>query len=188
VKLILGLGNPGEKYQRSRHNAGFWVVDKIARRHKVPLNFPSHGSLIGSWRLGQEDIIAAKPQTFMNRSGEPARALLREYQLAPADMIVVYDDLDLSSGRIRIRPQGSAGGHRGMQSIVDHVGTNEFPRVRIGIGRPPPGLDAADYVLQPLEGEELTAFEAVTDRGAEALDFLLSRGLEPAMQQFNPAV
>lgn len=188
MKLIVGLGNPGPKYERTRHNIGFSVIDKLARRHKVSFDSLSSESVIGRWQSGDDTCVLAKPQTFMNRSGESVQALLRQWEIEPADMIVVYDDLDLPFGRIRIRGKGGAGGHRGIQSILDHIQADAFNRVRIGIGRPPEGVGPAAYVLETLNSESLGDFAPVIERGADAVQLLLAEGIERAMREFNRAV
>ena len=188
MKLIVGLGNPGPKYDRSRHNIGFWVIDRLARRRGISFDNLSSQSVLGQWESGAETYVLAKPQTFMNRSGESVQALLRQMQIEPVHMTVVYDDLDLPFSRIRVRGKGGAGGHRGIQSIIDHIQTDAFTRVRIGIGRPPEGVDPAAYVLEPLDAECLNEFAPIIDRGTDALELLLAEGIEQAMREFNRAL
>ena len=187
MKLIIGLGNPGAKYERTRHNIGFWVVDRIAQEFGITLSECIGAALVGRGRCGDEPILLAKPQTYMNRSGESVQALLREFDAQTADMIVVYDDLDLPLGRIRIRAKGSAGGHRGIQSILDGVKVESFTRVRLGIGRPPAGVEPAAFVLEPLGQEARKEFDDLVVRGAEAVRMVLQDGVQRAMERCNQA-
>jgi PTH1 family peptidyl-tRNA hydrolase len=187
LKLIVGLGNPGKKYERTRHNLGFLVVDEIARQIEVGATRKRCNALVGerSWR--GEKLVVAKPQTYMNLSGDSIKALMREFHAGAQDLIVVYDDLDLPFGRIRIRPKGSAGGHRGMVSILDSLAGAPFYRVRIGIGRPPDGTDPTDYVLEPFSAEEAMQVGEIVARAAKAVFSLIEDGGPAAMERFNRA-
>jgi PTH1 family peptidyl-tRNA hydrolase len=187
LKLIVGLGNPGKKYQGTRHNLGFLVVDQIARQIDVPMTKKRCEALVGeaSWR--GEKLVLAKPQTYMNLSGDSIKALTREFRAHAEDLIVVYDDLDLPFGRIRIRPTGSAGGHRGMVSILDSLAGAPFYRVRIGIGRPPEGTDPADYVLERFSAEEAVQAGEIVDKAVKAVFSLIEEGGAAAMERFNRA-
>lgn len=185
MKLIVGLGNPGKKYQRTRHNLGFLVVDRFAQQHRVEVKKKLCDALVGEWRDNGERIILAKPQTFMNRSGLVVKELLQEYCGTVEDLLVVYDDLDLSLGRIRIRAKGSAAGHRGILSILENLSGAPFSRLRIGIGRPPEGVDPADYVLSPFASEEAAEVDKFVGRAAEAVDCFLRDGLQRAMEVYN---
>jgi PTH1 family peptidyl-tRNA hydrolase len=187
VKLIVGLGNPGRKYERTRHNLGFLVIDRMASENDVAVKKKLCGALVGDWCLDGEQIILAKPQTFMNRSGEAVDGLLREYGGTAEDLMVVYDDLDLSFGRIRIRAGGSAAGHRGILSILETLADVPFYRVRIGIGRPPQGVDAVDYVLEPFSNGEMSELNEIVDRAAESVVCLLRNGPRRAMELYNRA-
>ena len=187
MKLIVGLGNPGKKYQSTRHNLGFLVIDRLARQNHIEIGKKLYDALVGEWMSNGETIVLAKPQTFMNRSGEAVTGLLAEYGGSADDLVVVYDDLDLPLGRIRIRPQGSAGGHRGIQSIEEHLAGAPFCRVRVGIGRPPEGMDAVNYVLEPFSAAELDALSEIVDRAAASVEFLVTDGVERAMGRFNRA-
>jgi PTH1 family peptidyl-tRNA hydrolase len=187
VKFIVGLGNPGKKYARTRHNLGFFVIDRLAKQHEVALTRKFCGALIGEWLCDRETIFLAKPQAFMNRSGEVVEAILREYDGTAENLIVVYDDLDLPFGRIRIRSRGSAGGHRGISSILEHLAGAPFDRVRIGIGRPPEGTEPADFVLTPFDSQELAEVEAMVDRAADAVTCLARNGVQRAMELYNRA-
>ena len=187
MKLIVGLGNPGKKYEPTRHNIGFLVVDCIARRRAITVRKEMCDALTGEWAENGEKILLAKPQTYMNRSGESVRGLLREFCATPDDLVVVYDDLDLPFGRIRIRARGSAGGHLGLASILESLAGAPFARVRIGIGRPPEGIEAADYVLQPFDAEQAGKLDELIVKGADAVLALLHDGSEAAMREFNRA-
>ena len=187
MKLIVGLGNPGKRYERTRHNLGFLIVDSIAKENEVALKRKLCGALVGEFSDQGERFLFVKPQTYMNRSGEPVKALLRRFHATANDVVVVYDDLDLPFGRIRIRSKGSAGGHRGVVSVMEELAGAPFYRVRVGIGRPAQGVDPVDYVLQPFNAEESAALGAVISRAAEAVMFLLCEGSQQAMERFNRA-
>jgi PTH1 family peptidyl-tRNA hydrolase len=187
VKLIVGLGNPGKKYERTRHNVGFFVVDRLAQRNGLKLTERLGDALIADWRIDDERIVLVKPQTFMNRSGTAVRDLLYEFHGSAEDLIVVYDDLDLPLGRIRLRAQGSAGGHRGMLSILEHLTGAGFFRVRVGIGRPPEGVDPADFVLSQFNDQESSDVERAVERAAQAVESLLQDGPIHAMELYNRA-
>jgi PTH1 family peptidyl-tRNA hydrolase len=187
VKVVLGLGNPGKKYVQTRHNLGFLVLEQIAAENRVAVKRKKLGSLIGEWRTSAEQVLLVKPQTFMNRSGEAVSDLLLHFPFTVADLIVIHDDLDLPFGRIRIRRGGGAGGHRGVMSIMETLGEEDFFRVRVGIGRPPAGVDPTDYVLEPFSPEERLTLEQVVSRAANAVDCLLKEGPQRAMEKFNRA-
>jgi PTH1 family peptidyl-tRNA hydrolase len=187
VKAVLGLGNPGRKYARTRHNLGFAVVDRIAAEHRVVIKTEKCRCLIGEWQAGAERILLAKPQTYMNLTGAAVREIFRYFPVAPGDLVVICDDLDLALGRIRIRARGGAGGHRGLQSILETVGDENFLRVRIGIGRPPAGVDPTDYVLRRFTEEETGIVDQAVERAVEAVDCLLTEGASRAMEKFNRA-
>ncbi|HHW15364.1 MAG TPA: aminoacyl-tRNA hydrolase [Firmicutes bacterium] len=186
--LVVGLGNPGPEYANTRHNAGFLVVDRLSRKMGVQVTQKLRQALVGEGRLAGQRVALAKPQTYMNLSGEAVAGLVQWYKLSPAEVIVVYDDKDLPPGRIRVRPGGGPAGHRGMISVLQALGTDEVARVRVGIGREAPG--EADergigYVLSPFSAEEQPLVEAALDRAAEAVETILSEGVEAAMQRFN---
>jgi PTH1 family peptidyl-tRNA hydrolase len=187
VKLIVGLGNPGKKYQGTRHNLGFMIADRIARENQFPIKKKLCGALVGEWLNDGERVLVAKPQLFMNRSGESVQALLDQFQLEPADLVVICDDLDLPFGRIRLRPSGGAGGHRGVLSIIESLGEGGFYRVRVGIGRPPEGVDPVDFVLERFTVQELDQLEDTVSRASKAVHSLLREGGSRAMEQFNRA-
>ncbi len=185
MKLIVGLGNPGQRYQRTRHNLGFLIVDRLAAEHRIALAEGICRSVCGEGFCGESRIVLAKPQTFMNLSGEAVECLARN--VSAEDVIVIHDDLDLPLGRIRIRARGGAGGHRGVLSIVERLGEAPFYRVRVGIGRPPAGVDPVDYVLQPFDAGESEQLPALVERAAEAVTSLLRDGPARAMARFNQA-
>ena len=158
--LIVGLGNPGRQYEHTRHNAGFDVMDALAEKYNISISESGHKALFGKGMIGGQKVILAKPQTFMNLSGESLRPIMDFYKLEPEDFIIIHDDIDLDVGRLRIRRKGSAGGHNGLKSIISHLGSMDFPRVKIGVGEKPKGYDLADiknwspegYVQETIEG------------------------------------
>lgn len=185
LRIIVGLGNPGRRYARTRHNVGFQCVDALALAHGLTFSARQFRAELAHGRIGAARVLLVKPQTFMNLSGEAVAPLLGYYRRTPADLLVIYDDLDLPPGAIRIRPHGSAGGHKGMTSIIHHLKTSEFARLRVGIGRPAQGGDPVDYVLQPFSAAERALLETVYARVVEAVDCILSAGLTEAMNRFN---
>lgn len=187
MKLVVGLGNPGKTYEATRHNAGFWVVDELASRFGVNCGKAKWKSFVGETRVGAERVILCKPQTFMNQSGQAVREVIDYFpELQPAeDVIVIYDDMDFPAGHFRLREQGSAGGHNGVKSIISHLGTQVFPRVRLGVGRPADKSEVIHFVLSPFSGNEREAVEHMIDRAAEAVHFALEHSFSLAMNRFN---
>lgn len=199
AKVVMGLGNPGRRYERSRHNLGFLLIDRIADGSGVSVTRESCRSLVGERRLGQREwnpvsgewpgaLVLAKPQTYMNHSGVAAAALVKRFGARGSDLVVAYDDLDLPFGRLRIRCGGSAGGHRGLASVLHHLADRDFVRLRVGIGRPPAGVDAVEYVLSRFSSEEwegLHELDGVLSRAAEAVEAIASKGPVWAMENFN---
>ena len=185
MKLVLGLGNPGRRYTRTRHNLGFLLLDRIAEARGIRIGDERCESLVGRGEWEQESLVLAKPQTYMNNSGLAAAALLRRFRVRGADLVVAYDDLDLPFGRLRIRCGGSAGGHRGLASILQHVADRDFVRLRIGIGRPPEGFDAVDYVLSRFSPEEQDSLDGLLAKAAEAVEAIVLDGPVRAMESFN---
>ncbi len=183
--LIVGLGNPGREYAQTRHNAGFLLVDRLAERLGTRFRRLQFKALTTDARYGAHKVILAKPQTYMNLSGQAVGALVRFYKVPPERLLVAYDDLDLPLGTVRLRPKGGHGGHKGMRSIIERLGTQEFPRLRLGIGRPPGRMDAADYVLQRFSPDELLLMETAWTRGLEGILRWLDEGLEAAMNFVN---
>ena len=181
--LIVGLGNPGPRYARTRHNLGFMVLDHLAERLGLCWQIAADG-LLAEGVLAGRLVILLKPLTYMNRSGDAVAALVRR-RPEIADIIVVHDDLDLPLGRLRIRRSGSAGGHRGVASVIAALGTEGFGRVRIGVDRPPAGIDATDYVLAEFPPEEMAAAREAVARATAALEVLVADGYEAAMSRFN---
>jgi len=190
-KLVVGLGNPGPEYGRSRHNVGFQVIETLAERHGLRFDGFQKRARLVSGRLSLDGwtgrVLLAKPLTYMNLSGEAVGALARFYRIAPADLLVVCDDLDLPVGRIRLRAGGSSGGQKGIQSIIQHLGTDAFPRLRVGIGRPPGQMDPADYVLQAFSAAQESEMSLVRIKAVDAIEAWLAEGVESAMNQFNPS-
>jgi len=187
VKVVLGLGNPGKRYERTRHNLGFLVLDRIASNHGIPITGKKHQSLIGEWQVEGERVLLVKPQTYMNRAGDAVKALFRYFPLSTTDLVVIHDDLDLPLGRMRIRPRGGAGGHRGVLSIIEALGEEDFFRVRIGIGRPTVGREPTDYVLEPFSPDEASRLEPIVSTAADGVESLLREGPVKAMEKFNRA-
>lgn len=185
MKLLVGLGNPGRKYERTRHNLGFSIIDRIAAENRVKLRNKVDDALVGEWSVGGEKVLLVKPQTYMNRSGESVKALMRKSAVPPEDLVVLYDELDLPFGKIRIRAKGSSAGHRGLHSIIESLAGAPFYRVRVGIGRPPPGIDPADFVLERFSPEELDRLADVLPVAVEAIECLVREGGRRAMEQFN---
>ena len=184
MKLVVGLGNPGARYANTRHNVGFMVLDRLARRRGVEITKRQCNALTGLGSITGHKVCLAKPQTFMNLSGEAVACLARFYKVSPRDLLVVYDERDLPVGRIRLRERGSAGGHRGVQSIIAMLGTSDFPRLRIGIGRPE-GMEAVEHVLGSFSAEERPIIEEALNRAVDAVEVALSEGMEAAMNRFN---
>jgi len=186
VKLIVGLGNPGRAYRWTRHNMGFWLVERFAKELGIDLSRRGFQSVYGRGKIGNEEIILAKPQTFMNLSGEAVRRLLHYFKVPPENLVVLHDDLDLPFGKMRIRLRGGTGGHQGVKSIVEALGSDGFVRLKVGIGRPADrGQDVADYVLEPLVGAEKEEFKAAVERALEALGVLLREGPQATMDRFH---
>lgn len=183
--ILAGLGNPGREYEGTRHNAGFAAIDYLAALYRIPLTKEKFMSLFGEGMIQGEKVLLVKPQTYMNNSGEAVRAILDFYKLETQNLIVIFDDIDLNPGSIRIRHRGSAGTHNGMRSILYHLGTEDFPRIRIGIGKPDPRVDLADYVLGRPDQNEQKAINAVIEKVADAVGMIMVSGVETAMARFN---
>lgn len=188
MKLIVGLGNPGREYRDTRHNVGFMVVDEIARRHGLPMVLaPSQvpDALIAK-RHGVAPLLIGKPLTFVNRSGDAVAALARYYGIVPCDLLVVLDEVALPFGQLRARSHGSAGGHNGLKSVADRLGTTEFPRLRLGVGRGDPRRDLADHVLSTFEADERSALDGFITRAADAAELFAAADIEQVMNRYNP--
>ncbi|HET9211504.1 MAG TPA: aminoacyl-tRNA hydrolase [Thermoanaerobaculia bacterium] len=187
MRLILGLGNPGERYRDTRHNVGFRVVEELARRWQIPIDRLECDSLAGSKAGEGEDVLLVKPQTYMNRSGYAARCFAERHTLDPAAVLVVYDEVNLPLGKLRVRRSGSPAGHRGLESIIENLRTSEIPRLRLGVA-PEGGVtyaDLADFVLAPFTPEELETVEEMIRRAADACEVWVGEGVEAAMREFN---
>jgi PTH1 family peptidyl-tRNA hydrolase len=182
--LIVGLGNPGARYAGTRHNVGFETVDLLARRHSASFARKFRGQY-AVVQLSGEGVVLLKPMTFMNDSGESVAAAARWFKLEPARVLVIHDDMDLALGKLRLRPRGSSGGHRGVESVIRHLGTTEFPRLKIGIGRPPAGMDPVEYVLSRFTPEERAIIDQTIARAADAIEFLVTHTIDETMSRFN---
>ena len=184
MKLIVGLGNPGREYEATRHNVGFMVVDEIAKRHE--LQWRNEGQMAFAKRFGSPEFLVAKPKTFMNLSGFAVAEFANYRNIEHGDLLIVVDDVDLPLGRMRARARGSAGTHNGMRSVVAQLGTTEFPRLRIGVGRGDRRRDLADFVLAKFEAAEQAALNDIVTRAAEAAEMFAAEGIEKVMNRYNP--
>ncbi len=185
VKVIIGLGNPGKSYANTRHNVGFMVVDALSKRLNIPVTASRFKGLLGEGIVNGEKVILLKPQTYMNLSGESVRELLDWYKIDISELLIIYDDLDLPVGQLRLRQKGSAGGHNGVKSIILHTNTDEFKRIKIGINRPPVGWSVADYVLSKFTTSEVAEVVQTIDRAAEATEAWLIEPFEKVMNKYN---
>jgi len=183
--LIVGLGNPGKAYEHTRHNVGFMVIDLIAETFSVSMNEMQSDLMIGRGNIGNCRAVLAKPMAFMNRSGPPVLLLVEEFGLTVEDMIVIHDDIDLAFGRIKIKEKGGHGGHRGIASLMNALGSGAFNRLRMGIGRPEPGVDVVDHVLGGFTPEELEQLPRFIEKGREAAVTVLCKGTKEGMNRFN---
>ena len=185
MKIIIGLGNPGILYRTTRHNIGFQVIDRLAKTNHIPIRIKRFKSLYGTGWIDSQQVILAKPMTFMNRSGEAVKKAFDFFPLGIEDLIVVHDDLDLPFGRLRFKRRGGDGGHQGIRSIIESIGGNHFIRLKVGIGRPPQGMDPAEYVLEAFDKEESLHLDQILSQAAESLKVMSLEGLETAMNQFQ---
>lgn len=186
--LVVGLGNPGEEYRSTPHNLGFLTVERLARDAGIRISRPEENALVGSGALEGAPVVLAKPLSYMNLSGAPVKRLLRRYQLEPENLLVVYDELDLPWRSLRLKRKGSSAGHNGMQSVVDSLGTSDFPRLRIGIHPGHPVANGAKFVLRPFGRNERDELEEVVGRAAEVVRDVVANGPEKAMAQGNRRV
>jgi len=186
--LIVGLGNPGLEYKHTRHNFGFMTIEHLAGRLNVTLKRMKFKAMIAETRLDGKLVVLAKPLTFMNDSGNSVGPLTRNFKVPLGNLLVMHDDLDLPLGSVRLRPQGGSSGQRGMASIINRLGTQEFPRMRLGIGRPPGQMDPVDYVLQPFQAQEVELKKMVLDQAADAAETFIRAGIEAAMNKYNGEV
>lgn len=186
-KLIVGLGNPGRQYARNRHNIGFMVIDSFAQKYEIGISRKKHKAFFGTGRVGDRTVILAKPQTFMNLSGDSVGRLSDFYDIHPSDILVIYDEIDLPLGTLRIREKGGSGGHNGMKSVISRVG-QDFPRLRLGVDRPPGRMEPSSYVLRDFRDDELIIVDQMIAKALEAIELIFSDGLDLAMTRFNGTI
>ena len=182
--LIVGLGNPGRSHRNNRHNIGFMVIDNLAERHGISLGRIQQKAIVGDGRIAGRSVILAKPQTFMNLSGESVGSLVRFYKMSLENLLIVYDEIDLPPGTLRLREKGGSGGHNGMKSIIQHLG-QDFPRLRLGVGRPPGRMEPAAYLLQDFGKEEIPLRTETVDEATIAVETFLGHGIDLAMSRHN---
>ncbi len=184
--IIAGLGNPSPQYEKTRHNVGFDTIDAIAKKHNISMNMNKHKSVCGTGYIQGQKVLLLKPQTFMNVSGEAVRAAVDFYKIEPQEeLIVIYDDISLAVGRLRLRGKGSAGGHNGIKNIIAHLNTQIFKRIKVGVGEKPRGRDLADYVLSRFNREDRERIEEGIEHAVEAVEVILTKDMGEAMNQFN---
>ena len=183
--IIVGLGNPGKQYENTRHNVGFNVIDILADEYGISVTKMKHKALIGEGRVGTEKVILVKPVTYMNLSGECLAEIYNFYKIETSNIVVIYDDIDLDVGKIRIRKKGSGGTHNGMRSIVKCLGTIDFPRVRIGVSKPKPGMDLASFVLSRFNKEEELDLNDGLQKAVKAIDYIIREDIDLSMNKFN---
>lgn len=188
MKIIAGLGNPDKKYQGTRHNIGFWTIDYLADKYAIAVETKKHKGLIGKGLIDGQKVLLVKPMTYMNLSGECLRQIMDFYKAEPEDFIVIYDDVNLDVGQLRIRKKGSAGGHNGIKSIISHLGSQEFPRIRIGVGEKPKEFDLADYVLGRFSKQEIEIYDHLMPDIAGAIELMLWDDIDQAMNLYNRKV
>ncbi len=185
MKIIVGLGNPGCEYSETKHNVGFMVVDELARRWNVCNWRKRSNAEVAECRFAGESVLLVKPQTYMNLSGTAVGELARWYKTAEEDIVVIFDDMDIPAGKLRLRMKGGSGGHRGIESLLQHLNKDSFLRLRMGIGRPPQGWQVVDYVLSRFSAEEKPLLESAIIRSAEAVECIITQGMNKAMNLFN---
>ena len=184
--LVVGLGNPGPKYEWTRHNMGFLVIDELAEREKIPVQRLKYKALTNTAVLGGQSVLLMKPTTYMNLSGESVGEAARFYKIPPERVLVISDDVALPQGKLRIRRSGSAGGHNGLKNIISHLGSDQFPRIKVGVGgKPHPDHDMADWVLGKFTGQDRKVMEEAISRAADAVTLFLEQGPDQAMAKFN---
>jgi len=184
--IVVGLGNPERKYENTRHNVGFIAIDRIADKYGIDIMENKFKSLIGKGQIAGQKVVLVKPQTYMNLSGEAVRAVADYFKVDPkTEICIIYDDTSMDVGKVRIRKQGSAGGHNGIKSIIAHLGSDTFVRAKIGIGEKPPRFDLADYVLGQLTADDRKAVEAAADKVADAMTYLVAGEVDEAMNDYN---
>jgi peptidyl-tRNA hydrolase len=185
MHIIIGLGNPTDKYQATRHNIGWDAITRLSDDYRISLDFNKHKAICGKGFIEGEKVILAKPLTYMNLSGESVRELVDFYKITPEELIVIYDDISLDVGQLRIRKKGSAGGHNGIKSIISHLGTEEFPRIKVGVGDKPRDWDLADYVLSRFQAEEQPIIREALKDTSDACRMIITSGIDAAMNQYN---
>lgn len=183
--VIVGLGNPGKKYEKTRHNMGFLAIDKLAEQHDIKINKLKHKALVGDGFISGRKALLVKPQTYMNLSGESVREIVDYYDVDPEELIIIYDDFDLETGAIRIRKKGSAGSHNGMKSIIGQLQSKDFPRIRIGIGKSGGGAEWKNFVLGKTSKQDEKLIEDAVERTADAVACILEKGIDKAMNEYN---
>jgi len=183
--LVAGLGNPGEQYAATPHNLGFLVVERLAARHAIRMTRKECQALLGQGTIGGKPVLLAKPQTFMNLSGVAVKPLMERHEIAPSELILVYDELDLPWGTLRIRPKGSAAGHNGAKDVIEKLGTQEFPRVRLGVHPGHPLASGADYLLSRFSRQQNETLDEFIDLAADATESIIAEGAELSMTRFN---
>ena len=186
--ILVGLGNPGREYENTRHNIGFMAIDRLAQKWGVDLKKMRYSSLFGEARFNDAKVVLVKPQTYMNNSGVAVASFVRFYKPALEQLLVVFDDLDLPFGSLRFRPSGGSSGQKGMQSIINRLGNGEFPRLRVGVGRPPGRMDASDFILRPFMKREEERLDFVLQAAADAIETFLRDGLEKSMTVYNRSI
>jgi PTH1 family peptidyl-tRNA hydrolase len=185
IYLIAGLGNPGNKYNATRHNAGFEVAELLGEKNSIQMNKSKFKALYGEGRIAGKKVLLVKPQTYMNLSGECIREISEWFKINESNIIIIYDDIDLAVGKIRVRSKGSAGTHNGMRSIIYQTQTDNFPRVRVGVGKPPPEWNLADYVLSRFTAEEKDTVISSMKLAADAVEAIIAKGIDTAMNLYN---
>ena len=183
--IVVGLGNPGTRYRSSRHNVGFRIVDRLAKTSKITVSQRRAKAVLGEGEVDGRRVVLAKPRTYMNHSGEAVKYLLDRFHATPRQLLIVYDEMDLPLGRIRVRPSGSAAGHNGLKSIIGSVSTQAFPRLRVGIGKPKPGEDDISFVLGAFSDEDGRLVDEATKRAVEAALCVVREGIDKAMNRYN---
>ena len=185
MKIIVGLGNPGDEYKKTRHNTGFMVVDRLAEKYNIEVKKEKSKALFGTGEINGEKVMIVKPQTFMNLSGEAVRGIMDFYKESIENILIIFDDIDLELGNIRIKERGSAGTHNGMKSIVQNLGTVDFKRVKVGIGKPKPNIDLVNHVLGKFSDEEFKILSTSIDKAVNAAEIIVSGNVSKAMNLYN---